>query len=555
MIIVHLGSHGQGYSTAQVAQTSNGVDRVKEFSGLNPGEAYSCVAALPLKARLDILLESQQGVRTLPYSEFIQNTALSSVKAELHDQVQAMAKHPRWRDGIFSNPDNISTTPLFDLANDKITAVLQHDLIRDAGISLDDLSSPAGQILRSIIQSARCQTTEQLLMKYFVPFKRTRSHIKQNLMGNVERIIASADPTTRNPKERIKTFRRSVSQHLLRKNYQADINNHVQTITHDAIRDIKQSLTTIEGVMPTSVYKSSAELLTRRKSYAEAEMQRRRDRTQHHQWKEELGMDMTKSGFTENHEAAELEEDVTTASLELTPLSTYNKSMLSNSSLSEASTVLTLPEMNGSSPSKIENLYGLPVGICELESLPPTPQSILNASDGLPELSKNLHIEKENEPWFECDEIAPRTPTSPKDLYNWEVIGDDMGGEIDRNTSRIPTSPVIVQDPHLIDNSLGAEPLVWSEYNEESPTPPRIIISNSQVTNDDLGDKTSVLPEDDEKRPTAPPAIRSSQATDDKIGHELDGNTAFRNVNSNDDPGEDTLVWSEYDEDELRIDW
>ena len=65
---VHCGAHGQSYSTAQVARTSNGDGRVEEFSGLNPAEAYACVAALPLKVRLDILLTSQQATGTLQYS-------------------------------------------------------------------------------------------------------------------------------------------------------------------------------------------------------------------------------------------------------------------------------------------------------------------------------------------------------------------------------------------------------------------------------------------------------------------------------------------------------
>lgn len=158
--IVHCGTHGQGYRTAQVAQTSNGVGRIEEFSGLNPAEACLCVADLPLKVRLDILLTSQKARGTLRYSEFIQNAALSSVKAELYDQVQAMGKRPRWRDGLFSGSDNISTKSLFDSTSDKITAVLEHEIILNAGASVDDLSSPAGQILRSIIHSARCQTTD-----------------------------------------------------------------------------------------------------------------------------------------------------------------------------------------------------------------------------------------------------------------------------------------------------------------------------------------------------------------------------------------------------------
>lgn len=81
-----------------------------------------------------------------------------------------------------------------------------------------------------------------------------------------------------------RTLKKSIPQRLLNKNYQIGINSGVQAITHDAIRDVKQSLTSIEEVMPKSIYKSPAELSTKKESYEKAELQRKRDRNQHRLW-------------------------------------------------------------------------------------------------------------------------------------------------------------------------------------------------------------------------------------------------------------------------------
>lgn len=332
--IVHCGAHGQSYSTAQVAQSSNGVGRVEEFSGLNPAEAYACVAALPTKTRLDILLTSQQATGTVHYTQFIQDAALSSLKAQLHDQVQAMAKHPRWRDGLFPDTDKVSTKSLFESTNDSITAVLNHDIMLDAGASIDDSSSTAGQILRSIIQSARCQTTEQLLIRWFSPFKRTRSHVRRSLMGTVQNVIVSNSPShepdQNAPQARIKTFKESVNQKIFNKSYQRGINNGVQAITHNAVRDLKQSLASIEEVMPQSVYKSPPELSAQKVSYTKAEMRRNQDGMQHRSWKKELGLDMTGAGSVKTNDAAIPEEASSLNSSELVSTSVYGRGMSSN---------------------------------------------------------------------------------------------------------------------------------------------------------------------------------------------------------------------------------
>ena len=375
--IFHCGVHGQGYSTAQVAQTSNGVGRIEEFSGLNPAEAYSCVSALPLKTRLDFLDASRKAGGVSRYSDFVNNAALNSVKAELHDQVQAMSKHSRWRHS-FKASDDISTKTLFDSANDKITITLEHDIMLEAGASIEDPLSPAGQILRSIVQSARCQTTEQLLVKWLSPFKRTRSHVKRNLMGMVQNVIESSgsvgDSDPKAGEQRIKSFKRSVGQKLLRKNHQAIINSDVQEITHDAIRDVKQSLTTIEEIMPKSTYKSPNELSKEQSSYEEAEMKRFRDQVQHREWKEELGMEVSESTPAESDAAAELAETSKTDSSELASVSAFDDSLLS--ATSEAFTTITVPDTDDGHFFKAGISHKLEVANKERETLPLTPQSV-----------------------------------------------------------------------------------------------------------------------------------------------------------------------------------
>jgi len=583
--IVHCGAHGQSYSTAQVAQTSNGVGRVEEFSGLNPAEAYACVAALPLKARLDILLTSQQATGTLQYSNFIQNAALSSIKAELHDQVQAMAKRPRWRDGLFPNSETISTKSLFDSANDNITAVLDHEIMLNAGASVDDSSSPAGQILRSIIQSARCQTTEQLLIKWFSPFKRTRSHVRRSLMGTVRDVIVSNgpnnEPNPNAPQDRIKTFEKSVPQRLVNKNYQVGINSGVQAITHDAIRDVKQSLTSIEGVMPQSIYMSPDELSTKKKSYEKAELQRKRDRIQHRLWKKELGLDMTGAGSVKINDAADLEADSSMYSSELASTSAYGRSMASNRS--ETSTVLTLPEMDESSASSIKKLGKLPqLDINDARSPQPlspvSPVSIVNSAElastsaydrgvvssrsetstvlPLPEMDESSasSVKKlRGLPQLDINDARSPQPPSPQPNFNSAELASNSahGRNLVSNSGEI--SPALSL-PEMDENnpwaSEEAHELPQTQISRpESPSlsPYPSVVSVADVP--ELGENTTSLHIEKQSEAFA--------ELDDATSHTAASVPAVTHNHqlTDDDPGDEPLVWSEYDEDELRIDW
>ena len=454
--IVHCGAHGQGYSTAQVAQSANGVGRMEEFSGLNPAEAYACVAALPLKGRLDILLISQRGMGELQYSAFVQDAALSSVKAELHEQVQAMAKQPRWRDGLFSRSDDISTKSVFDLINDNIETTLRHDLLLNA--NADDAASPAGQILRSVIQSAQCQTTKQLLCRWLSPVKRTRSHVRRNLMGKVQTVIASGgqngDLNAKDSKERIKNFRRSVSQPWHHKNYQANINSGVQNITLNAIQDVKQSLTSIEEVMPASVYKSPDELSIKKNVYEKATLRRKQDQQQHREWKEELGLDIAGCNSVEIDSVTDPGDDSAFNSPQLTTISTNIPSTTSDNS--DVSTPLTIPEVVGSWPSHTEELHELHAEISDCESRPATPRPKV---DSIPEMIGDWPSDPE-----ELDELqlviskAGTVESLPPTASSFEVVASSPTG----------SSPAAsLHGSQTADANPDDGPLIWSEYDED----------------------------------------------------------------------------------------
>ncbi|KAF2233611.1 hypothetical protein EV356DRAFT_533613 [Viridothelium virens] len=353
--IVHCGAHGQGPSTAQVAGMSNGVGRNENYSDLNPAEAYPCVAALPLKARLDILLTSQVGSNKLKYSQFVLDSSLNS------------------RDGLGSGNSNVTTESLFDSKNDKVSTVLGHDLIKfNAAAAVDNPSSPAGQLLRSIIQPALCQTNEQLMMRWLSPVKRTRSLVRKSLMAKVSNVVASdvtsTDVDPRESEQRIKTLKRSVSQKLSNKNYQRSINSSVQNITHNAIRDMKSSLPTIEEFNPKSVYKSRAVLSSQQEAFHEAEKQRNLDKSHYRQWRQELGMELIEETTMKIEEITELEDDSVIGFPDLTSSTSNEQSMLSY--VSEASMELTMPEMDATTLSKNEMAHESPSRISEIDSWP-----------------------------------------------------------------------------------------------------------------------------------------------------------------------------------------
>ncbi|KAL8834147.1 MAG: hypothetical protein Q9170_003894 [Blastenia crenularia] len=594
--VVHCGAHGQSYSTAEVAQMSNGVGRAEEFSGLNPAEAYSCVAALPLKVRLDILLTSQQATGNVQYSEFIQNAALSSVKAELHDQVQAMAKRPRWRDGLFPDAEAVSTKSLFDSTNDNITAVLNHEIMLNAGACVDDPTSPAGQILRSIIQSARCQTTEQLLIKWFSPFKRTRSHVRRSLMDSVRDIIVYNGPNNEpdpnaSQQDRFKNFKRTVSQKLVNKNYQVGINSGVQAITHDAIRDVKQSLTTIEEVMPQSVYKSPTELSTKKSSYERAELQRKRDRMQHRLWKKELGRDVVSSTASVKTDGmAEIEAGSSTYSTELASTSVYCRSV--PSSRSETPTVLTLPEMDDvpaspirkppsppplkpkdkkgrsiSPPSPLSPLLPaskkisaeLPSTLAYNRRVVSTPNRPCPPTIPSPEPVKtpcSLSIKKRREPaQLGTNYTNSPQPPSPQSIS----ILESPSPSTSRHHMPVPTSSPIspgFSPPELLDES---DP--WAA-GEKAYEPPQnglerqvMPASSSCPTHQGAADVSAT-----DENASAPYVNERPAELDDALPHANVGveppvPCTLEGKDDDDDVVDELPVWSDYDEDDLKIDW
>ncbi|KAL8673302.1 MAG: hypothetical protein Q9168_002264 [Polycauliona sp. 1 TL-2023] len=597
--IIHCGAHGQSYSRAEVAQMSNGVGRAEEFSGLNPAEAYACVAALPLRARLDLLLTSQR------YSDFIQEAALGSVKAELHDQVQAMSKRPRWRDGLFPDLEAVSTKSLFDSTNDSITAVLNHEIMRHAGVCLDDPTSPAGQILRSIIQSARCQTTEQLLIKWFSPFKRTRSHVRRSLMGSVRDLIA-ADGPNKEPDPnamlgRVKSFKKTVPQRLLNKNHQLGINNDVQAITHDAIKDVKQSLLTIDEVMPQSVYKSSTELSSNKSSYQRAELQRKRDRLQHRLWKKELG-----SGITSGAASVKTDDQAPVAaacsmhSSELASTSVYGRSVAS--SRSEASTILTLPEMDvvpatasvrrpsdlpplklrnnnedrspvplsplsPRSPTSDTTAAELPSNAASDHRTPATSSTVSPPIIAFPSPAAKRHsslsIKKTRKrPPADIHHISSSRPQSPESV---PASASPPSNPPDHGT------PVSTRGPDSRGFSLPElfeEDQPWEAASEKAYEPPDTPLERQELPSPSQPYParecvTDVPTPPDEKKAASIDMSKGPVGLDDALFHgKTDVEPALTREpkgldggDDDDDAADGLPVWSDYDEDDLKIDW
>ncbi|KAF2108339.1 hypothetical protein BDV96DRAFT_652905 [Lophiotrema nucula] len=300
--IVHCHSQGETFSTAEVAQISNGVGSLEELCGLNPAEAYTCVSSLPIKKRLDILHESQRATTDRPcrYSDFAQDAAKQSVLAEVHQQVQAMASQPKWSDAAFRfKPTKHTTSSLFDSANDKIMTVLEHDImLPPRGMTGDlQLSPLALELLSSIVRSARCQNFEQLMTKWFSPLKRTRSHVRKYLMLEVEKRIAPPPSTneeeaSKELKQRMRSFKRlkSVRQSIIDLNYRKNLDATVKNLTSGAITDTEKYFNSIENEMPKSQYLPSSKFGQVKAAYDDATSRRREDEDHHRRLAHELGV-------------------------------------------------------------------------------------------------------------------------------------------------------------------------------------------------------------------------------------------------------------------------
>lgn len=533
-----------------------------------------------------------------------------------------MAKHPRWRDGLFPDKGKISTKSVFESTNDNITSVLNHEIMLNAGASIDDASSPAGQILRSIIQSARCQTTEQLLMRWFSPFKRTRSHVRRSLMGTVRDVIISNGPNNEpNPnagQDRIKNFRGSVDQKLFNKNYQIGINNGVQAITHNAIRDFKQSLASIEEALPKSVYKSPNELYTKKASYEKAESQRKQDQMQHRSWKKELGLDMTGAGSVRSSNAANSEADSSLYSSELASTPGYGRSRSSNRS--ENSTILTMPEME-SSVSSVKLSPTLPQ-LEDKKNRPPSnpsplsplsPISISNSTElgstparhrrrvvsehnktptNLPPPRKNEKstswISKVRElPQVEINDAPSPQPPSRQSVPNSAALPQNPNPAHNRHPVSNSGSIFPAFSPPEIDNNISPQlsPLEFYETNpwakEQPPSPPQPVIHTPASPPLSPSPISTPIPHVPTRIPPVTPPVSHVSALSDNFS--LSGDPTAKPILQNEnrdmpdeveshvpvvpvtestykeqnlvDEDVDMPVWDDYDDEDLRIDW
>ena len=253
-----------------------------------------------------------------------------------------------------------------------------------------------------------------------------------------------------------------MSQRIVRKNYQADINSGVQIITKDAIRDVKQSLTTVEGITPKSVYKSASELLAKKDLYDMAERQRRRDQSQHRRWKEELGLDIVQDSSLESDDAAEIENDSVIQSSEHTRFAAHGHSITSH--ISEASTSFTLPEMDEQSISNRKEWCNTQPEISKIYALPSGPRTIID-SLVISKLGEHLHTpsKKHGEGYvrFDVPELG-ENPNIPIDKEGKAALSEIDG-------SSRPESPPLTSIHHsqVLDDDLEGEPFAWAEHDED----------------------------------------------------------------------------------------
>jgi hypothetical protein len=79
-----------------------------------------------------------------------------------------------------------------------------------------------------MIMSARCQTTSQLLLKWFSPFKRTRSHVKRGLLAKLRVRIASTNGGGVEAGKHFKAFKNTVPQKLIHKDHLTRLSEKLQ---------------------------------------------------------------------------------------------------------------------------------------------------------------------------------------------------------------------------------------------------------------------------------------------------------------------------------------
>lgn len=204
-----------------------------------------------------------------------------SIMFDLYEQIQCLTSQKRWSDTPFSFKErNFKTHSLHGASSDKIATTLDHNLMRPSITRGENrvFSPTAHEILSSMVASARCQTIRQLLLKWFSPFKRTRSHVKRGLLAEIRyRIAATNQAGGEETKKCFKAFKKTVPQKLIHKDHLAQLNGHLQRLTKQNDLGARELFNGIDEVFPKSLYMPPEQLTKLRNDYQSAETQRTED--------------------------------------------------------------------------------------------------------------------------------------------------------------------------------------------------------------------------------------------------------------------------------------
>lgn len=287
---------------------------------------------------------------------------------------------------------------------------------------------------------------------------------------------------------------------------------------------------------------------------------------------------MTGAGSVKTSDAADFEADSSTYSSEFASTSAYGRGMASDRS--ETSTVLTLPEMDESYPSSIRKSRNLPqLRNNDDRSLEPvSPVSIVNSaklvstsayergvmsshnqsSTVLPLLEMNessaSSITRLHElPQLDINEARSPQPVSSQPVLNSAELASNSAHGRNRVSNRSEISPALSLPEIDENNPWGSEEAhELSEPQISRPESPSLspyptLVSVADVP--ELGENTtsSHIEKQSEAFAELDHATSHPAASAPAVTH--------NHQPTDDDPGDEPLVWLEYDEDELRIDW
>jgi hypothetical protein len=257
--IIQCHSHGQGFRIASF-RAPNNCQRDGGRPCMSKVEAFALVSSLPLNTRLDILGQSESSSNSNVDHErdFVRLVAKYSIMFELHEQVQCLTSQKLWSDTPFSFKErNFKTHSLHGASSDKIATTLDHNLMGPSITRGENrvFSPTAHEILSSMVASARCQTMRQLLLKWFSPFKRTRSHVRRGLLAEIRYRIASTNQASgEETKKYFKAFKKTVPQKLIHKDHLAQLNGKLQSLTMQKDLTARELFNDIDEVFPKSLY-------------------------------------------------------------------------------------------------------------------------------------------------------------------------------------------------------------------------------------------------------------------------------------------------------------